>query len=255
GDGVAVRRIPSIDEVIASDRLIPNYQPIIDLRSEERPIHGFESLARFDDPLLSDPLTLFDYAQRKGRLVDLELVCVQASFAGATSLASPSMPFLNIHPCAFTGERLGETLTRAAAMAGVSPQHTGLEITEQGALGDSAIVRRRCDDLRARGFDFAIDDIGMAYSHLSHIDQIRPSYLKVSPEFGGGFERDATRLKIVRHALSLARDFGCELILEGIESAQTRDAALDLGIPLGQGFLFHRPAAAERFVDLARSQS
>src|SRR5262249_15424733 len=90
GDGVAVRRIPSIDEVIASDRPIPNYQPIIDPRSEERPIHGFESLARFDDPLLSDPLTLFDYAQRKGRLVDLELVCVQASFAGATRLASTS---------------------------------------------------------------------------------------------------------------------------------------------------------------------
>ncbi len=244
----AVLNVPSIDEVIASDWLVPNYQPIVDLRTAAHEIYGFEALARFRDSVLSDPIALFDYATRKGRLVDLELACLRASFARGSRLAATARLFLNIHPSVIRSERLGTALTTAAAIAGVPPSQTVLEITEQGSLGDSATIRRQCDDLRTRGFLFAIDDIGMAYSHLAHIDQIQPTYLKISPEFGGSFESDTTRRKVVKHALSLARDFGCELILEGIESPETCAAAHELGVPLGQGFLFHRPAAAERFV-------
>jgi EAL domain-containing protein (putative c-di-GMP-specific phosphodiesterase class I) len=103
-------------------------------------------------------------------------------------------------------------------------------------------VARQCAALRARGFAFALDDVGIAYSHLSHIDAIAPKYLKVSQEFGGSFERDATRTKIVRNVLSLARDFDCQLVLEGVETASTRDAARDEGITLAQGYFFGRPA-------------
>jgi EAL domain-containing protein (putative c-di-GMP-specific phosphodiesterase class I)/ActR/RegA family two-component response regulator len=240
-------RVPSIDEVIESDLLAPSYQPIVELASDGWVIHGFESLARYEGEFLADPLTLFDYAARKGRLIDLELVCLRSSLLRGTRLAAMARLFLNVHPAVIRSERLTGTLTVAAALAGVAPEHTVIEITEQGSLGDSAVVRRRCQELRDRGFSFALDDIAMAYSHLAHIDEIQPRYLKISPDFGSGFEANGTRRKIVKHALSLARDFGCELILEGIESSDTRDAAQDLGVRLGQGFLFHRPAAADRF--------
>lgn len=244
---MAIHQVPSIDEVLESDRLVPHYQPILDLTTHA--VYGFESLARFRDGVLSDPAALFEFAKRKGRLMDLELVCLRASFARGSTLVAGAKLFLNVHPSVIRCELLGEALTSAAAAAGVAPRQTVLEITEQGSLGDSATVQRRCDDLRARGFVFAIDDIGMAFSHLAHIDRIQPRYLKISPEFGVSFEGDVTRRKIVKHALSLARDFGCELILEGIESLETCSAAHELGVPLGQGFFFHRPMAAERFVD------
>jgi EAL domain-containing protein (putative c-di-GMP-specific phosphodiesterase class I)/ActR/RegA family two-component response regulator len=242
-----VIRMPSIEEILRSQLLVPNYQPIIDLTTYT--IHGFESLARYQGYLLSNPAVLFEYAARKGRLVELELVCIRASLACGTQLAGIAKLFLNVHPSAIASERLGECLTQAAAMADVAPQRLVLEITEQGSLGCSAMVQHQCDDLRRRGFAFALDDIGMAYSHLAYIDHIQPKYLKISPEFGTGFERNATRRKIVKHALSLARDFGCELILEGIESTDTRQAANELGVPLGQGFLFQRPALASQFLN------
>ena len=49
------------------------------------------------------------------------------------------------------------------------------------------------------------------------IDKVRPSFLKVSQDFGTGFETDPTKRKIVSNLHSLASDFGCELILEGVE--------------------------------------
>jgi EAL domain-containing protein (putative c-di-GMP-specific phosphodiesterase class I) len=240
----SVVRIPSIDDVIASAHLVPHFQPIVELAAEPHATHGYESLARFRGALLSNPQTLFEYAARKGRLVDLELACVRGTFARGAMLAKAAKLFINVHPSVVMHERLGESLSSAAAAAGVPTEQVVLEITEQGSLGDSAVVQRQCRDLRLHGFSFALDDMGMAYSHLAHIEQIRPSYLKVSQDFGTDFEKDATRTKIVRNILSLARDFGCDLILEGIESAATRDAARGLGIELGQGYYFGRPAPA-----------
>jgi EAL domain-containing protein (putative c-di-GMP-specific phosphodiesterase class I) len=46
---------------------------------------------------------------------------------------------------------------------------------------------------------------------------------------------------------SLARDFGCDLILEGIEDAATAKMAARIGITYGHGFLFGRPADPASF--------
>jgi len=55
-------------------------------------------------------------------------------------------------------------------------------------------------------------------------------------------------MKIVMNLLSLAKDFKCQLILEGIEHESTAEAAALLGIPLGQGFLFGQPAEPSAFL-------
>jgi EAL domain-containing protein (putative c-di-GMP-specific phosphodiesterase class I) len=246
----SVVRVPSIDDIVDGSSLVPNFQPIVDLSDKDLAVHGFESLARFHGPFLSMPEALFEYAGRKERIVDLELACLRGTFAHATSLAATAKLFINLHPAVIADARLAEFLTNATSSAGIPPKRVVLEITEQGSLAESGIVERRCGDLRRLGFSFALDDVGMAYSHLTHIEQIRPAYLKVSRHFGTDFQTEVTRTKIVRNVLALARDFGCELILEGIESVESRDAARNFGIRFGQGYLFGRPAPAEHFLGM-----
>jgi EAL domain-containing protein (putative c-di-GMP-specific phosphodiesterase class I) len=247
----AIVHVPSLDDVISSPRLGPVFQPIVDISDgvDATKVHGYESLARYPEGLWSNPATLFEYATRKNRLMDLELVCIRHTFEHGIALNAAARLFVNVHPAVITSESLGPTLSTAAAASGIAPERVVLEITEQGSLGDYGVVARRCDELRGRGFTLALDDVGMAHSHLAHIEQIRPAYLKVSQDFGTDFERNATRSKIVRNVLSLARDFDCRLILEGIESAATRDAAQELGIELCQGYFFARPAPASVWID------
>ena len=248
GEAKPLIRVPLLDEVLTSGGLHPLFQPIVTL--DPRPaIVGYEALARFhSDSPLRNPDLLFQYAVRKHRVADLEVACITAALREGAPLAESASLFLNIHPDVFAADsQLRDVLCSESQRRRVPLDRIVLEITEQGSLVGSGIVRACVNELRALGIRFAFDDVGVAYSHLPLIDEVRPSYLKVSQHFGTAFERDTTRTKLVTNLLSLARDFDCELILEGVEDRSTALAAANLGIPLGQGFYFGVPAEASTY--------
>jgi len=245
----SVIRMPMLDEILASEALRPQFQPILRLGPAPA-IFGYESLARFrvDSPF-RNPELLFRYAARKHRVVELELACITHALRDGAALVKNGLLFLNVHPDVFAADSLfPQNLVSQCTHAGVAMDRIVLEITEQGSLAKTATVFRNFSDLRSSGVRFAFDDVGVAYSHLPMMDAVRPSFLKVSQDFGTGFEKDPTRLKIVRNVLSLAEDFQCELILEGIEDESSAIKAAELGIPLGQGYFFARPADAPTFL-------
>ncbi|HEY0159192.1 MAG TPA: EAL domain-containing protein [Thermoanaerobaculia bacterium] len=242
--------IPTIDELIASAHLLPAFQPIVDVGGDNPSGHGYESLARFDDGALSfcDPQFLFDYARLTGRTAELELACLRRTLRQARSLPSGAKLFINLHPHVLDeGERLTRTLVQEAGDNGVALRNVVLEITEQEKLAATAPVCAAFESLRAHGVQFALDDVGNGYSHLDRIECVKPAYLKVSHEFGTDFEKNPVRRKIIGNILSLAHDFDCEVVLEGIESAETSGAAHDIGARYAQGFFYARPQQAAAF--------
>ena len=242
-----VIRMPLLDDIIASDKLTANFQPIVRLATGD--YVGYEALARFQsDTPLRNPETLFKYAVRKHRTAELEIACMTRSLRAGRSLQLKAPLFLNVHPDVFAaGNSLYETVMTETEKSGVPPNRLVLEITEQATLSHDSKVRETIQRLKSSGVRFAFDDVGVAYSHLPFIDAVRPSFLKISQAFGTGFELDPTKTKIVKNLLSLAKDFDCDLILEGIETAATSAAAVELGIKYGQGYYFSMPADASKF--------
>jgi EAL domain-containing protein (putative c-di-GMP-specific phosphodiesterase class I) len=244
-DQTPVMRMPMLDEIVGSASLSPFFQPIVELAGKHR-IVGYEALARYrDNYLLRDPQVLFEYAVRKQRILDLELACVSGALRSGAQLVHDKILFMNIHPEVLShGRELRDRLVRETKRYEVDPQRIVLEITEQGSLKDDGSVFDHVERLRDLGLRFALDDVGVAYSHLPFIDKLRPSFLKISQHFGTAFETDPTKLKIVSNLQSLATDFNCELILEGIEHQATAEVAALMGIRYGQGFLFRHPSEA-----------
>lgn len=244
-----VIRMTLLDDIVRSDALRPMFQPIVRIGAEPA-VFGYESLARFrTDSPFRDPEVLFKYASRKHRVVELEQACIANALHDGAALAKKGLLFLNIHPDVFaSGASFRDTIFSQADRAGVGLDRLVLEITEQASLAHTPVVLKTITDLRTPGIRFAFDDVGVAYSHLPLMDAIRPSFLKVSQHFGTGFEKDSTRMKIVMNVLSLANDFNCDLILEGIEEESTAAMAAHLGITLGQGYLFARPADPSAFL-------
>ncbi len=241
-----ILRMPRFDDVLRSPQLRPRFQPIVTLANSAGIPYGYESLARYrTDTPLANPELLFKYAEKKKRVPDLELACLTRSLATGAILTGGSKLFLNVHPAVFAdSESLVVTIQKEAARNSISPGQLVVEITEQTSISNQEAAIAGIDELRALGVEFALDDVGVAYSHLALIDRIRPRYLKISQHFGTDFELDGTKQKIVKNILSLASDFGCDVILEGIEEQRTADAAHALGIRFGQGYLYSRPAEA-----------
>ena len=245
-----VIRIPFIEEILDGDDLFAAFQPILRLTPNGASMFAFEALTRVRGPWLpGGPVMLFEYAQRRDKLAELNIRAMTRAIEEATTLPVNAAIFINIDPLTFTSPQLAPALFEVAARTGITLDRIVLEVTERSGFVDVERAGAAFDALREAGVRFALDDHGSAYSHLSQIQRIRPSFIKISNTFGTGFEQDETKERIVRHTLALARDFGCETILEGIESGDTVRAAFDAGVPLAQGFHFSRARAASHWVE------
>jgi len=235
--------VPTMGEIIPSSDLRPQFQPIVSLA--DRSIHGVESLARFraGDPF-NRPDLLFAYAARRKDVARLEAACLETTLREAVTFPESLRLFLNIHPAALDDVSIAATLAASARQNGIDLTRVVLEITEQEELRQNPSLFDAIEQLRTLGVRFAFDDVGVAYSHLPLIERIRPTYLKISQLFGTQFESDPTKTKIIRNIVALGAEFGCDIIIEGIEDESSEAAAKDLGIKFGQGYLFGRPADA-----------
>lgn len=238
--------MPSLDALMIEGRIFTAFQPIVTASGE---IFGYESLARIaNEAPLNDPALLFRYAERKKQMMEVELACIQTTFKIAAQLPEGSRIFINIHPHALAfGDRLTEAILIDAYRFDIPLTRVVFEITEHAPLGTDARTTAAIETLRGHGASFAFDDVGVAYSNYTELPRVKPAFLKVSHVFGSGFESDEYRIKIVSNIHSLAKDFGIDLILEGVETEATAKAARAMGIRFMQGYWFGRPAEASTF--------
>jgi EAL domain-containing protein (putative c-di-GMP-specific phosphodiesterase class I) len=228
--------------IIDGDRLQPRYQPILDLRTGR--VHGFEGLIRGPaDSLLHLPQNLFKAAQLSGQVVRLEAACCRSLLRGFQESGQPHQLFLNVSPDSLAQEPF-LALLQPDTMAGMgfSPERIVIEITENQPTTDFSQLLRSAGRFRRMGFTIAMDDLGEGYSSLRLWEELRPEYVKIDKHFVHGVARDPVKLQFLRSMRDLAAATGAQVVAEGIEREEDLAVILDLGLDLGQGFLFGHPA-------------
>ncbi|MEJ5211761.1 MAG: EAL domain-containing protein, partial [Burkholderiales bacterium] len=119
-----------------------------------------------------------------------------------------------------------------------------LEVTESVAAGHADAVRRTLQPLVQAGFPIAIDDFGTGYSSLAYLRRLGFRRLKIDRAFVDGLPDDANDSTITRAILGLARDFGLQVVAEGVETPAQWQWLREHGCDLAQGYLFGRPMPA-----------
>jgi len=223
-----------ISDVIESRAFHPVFQPIVDLRRGE--IVGYEALTRFTDG--ANPEVIFTEAAAVGLGVELETATLQAALAAAEAL--PRLAWLNLNSSPeliMAGEPLRTLL------AG-SSRRIVLEVTEHTAIADYAAFRAAMAALGPE-VEFAVDDAGTGFASLRHIVELRPTFVKLDRSLMAGLESDRARQAMIVGLRHFARETGCRLIAEGIETDRELAVLRSLDIGLGQGYLLGRPLPAE----------
>jgi diguanylate cyclase (GGDEF)-like protein len=213
------------------------FQPIVRL-SDLEPI-GYEGLARFPTPpglVALPPDVTLAASTRSGLRPDLEAACWAAIAEGGVP-PQGRMLFVNASP-----DLIGHA--GFAAMAERMPSRLVIELTEQDAVQNIALVRERLRPWIARGALVAVDDAGAGFTSLEYVAEIRPDFLKLCRGMVTGVDLDAGRHAVLRATVAFAREVGARIIAEGVERPEELAVLRDAGVDYGQGWLFGRPAAA-----------
>lgn len=219
----------------ALDGMWMAFQPI--LSWSKRKVYGYEALLRSVEPSLPHPGAVFDAAERLGRVQDVGRLVRERAAASIDRLPDGVAMFVNLH----TQDLLDDDLFDAARPLSRHADRVVLEITERASLHPIRDVRTRIARLRGMGFRVAIDDLGAGYAGLTSFSLLDPHVVKLDMALVRDVHLQPTKLTLVRTMVAMCRELGIEVVAEGIECVEERDAMVSAGCDLFQGFLFAKP--------------
>lgn len=211
------------------------YQPIVS--SKEKRIFGYEALVRSSEPMLVSPSDLLASAEQLTRVRDLGRAIRRRVAEDAVNAPADAVLFVNLHVSELEDESLysvNSPLTKIAS-------RVVLEITERASLDEIKDVPTKITRLRELGFRLAVDDLGAAYSGLSTLARVEPEIVKLDMFLARGLAANSASQAVVRSMVQLCRDLGMAFVCEGVETEHDRNALVELGCDLFQGFFFARP--------------
>jgi EAL domain-containing protein (putative c-di-GMP-specific phosphodiesterase class I)/ActR/RegA family two-component response regulator len=219
----------------ALDTLWMAYQPIV--HASNGSIFAYESLVRTLEPTIPHPGALFDAAERLRRLPDLGRLIRAKSAASMDGAPEGSLLFVNLH----THDLLDESLTSPESPLSQIASRVVLEITERASLDEVPDSSARVAALRHLGFRIAIDDLGAGYAGLNSFANLEPEIVKLDMALVRGLDSAPKKRKIIDSMTRLCKDMGILVVAEGVETVAERDALVDIGCDLLQGYLFAKP--------------
>ncbi|OZI60944.1 EAL domain-containing protein [Bordetella genomosp. 11] len=235
-----------LDEILRSGRLVPLFQPVIDLANGR--VYGYESLIRGpSDTDLHMPEALFGEARRHGVHPLVEHASATSGLRGFQDAApAGSSLFLNMSASALLHfwTQWGDAMpARLLAACTIEPGRVVIELSEHDTLHpDVRTLTEMLRTLRAHGVRLALDDYGVGHASLQLWSEAQPDLVKIDRYFFHGIAQDERRQKLVRAVLSVAQCLGTPTVAEGVETAEDLAMVRDLGIRYAQGWFLGYPA-------------
>lgn len=239
----------SFDRALEEGRIVPWFQPIIDLRTRETT--HLEVLARWIDTqgAVHSPLdfqaVLTDY--RMAERLTRQVLGRALEMRGAGEMPEGVALSVNLTPMDLANPEFVFDFCAMLRAHGQTWEGLVFEVTENTVLASERDQSfRTLTELRQRGAKVALDDFGTGFGALSHLAVWPIDILKIDRHFVDGLDANPRSRAIIRMILQMAGELGYEVIAEGIESEAQRDVLLELGCRMGQGYLFQQPDAVAK---------
>lgn len=248
----AVMAVGDLEKAITENRIVPFYQPIVELHSTQ--ITGAEALARMTGPdgSIISPAAFIELAETSGLLEPLTQSLFNTVLRDLQRLNSihPNLNLaINWDPKLLERKELPDELTQACETWGISPSQITLEITETTAFEASNTILEVLVRLRLKGFGVAVDDYGTGYSNLDRLARMPFSKLKIDQSFVRKAGEDSFSMAGVETAIRLARELSMPTVAEGVEDEKLWQIMRACGASLAQGYLMSRPLPIDQFIE------
>ena len=243
----------SLRKAIERKELSLVYQPQIDSYTNE--LVGVEALCRWKHPELGEisPVEFIPAAERIGMIKPLtEWVLYTASKEAIDWMSLEGRKLrlaVNISPTLFLDHDIVSLVKNFISESGMPPELLQLEVTESVVQTDSKNLEV-LKKLKGLGVGLAIDDFGTGYSSFASLKHLTVDCLKIDKYFIDDIARDAHTRLLVASMIDIAKNFGHELVAEGVETTEQVEILHDLGCKNLQGYLFYKPLGSDGIADI-----
>ena len=150
--------------------------------------------------------------------------------------------------------KIGERIESIIRETGLADDCLELEITEKTAMMEKEKMPKILESLKKTGVHMTIDDFGSEYASLNYlkklpIDRIKIPMLNINGDINSDTDKAFTKAIIV-----LARDMGCLVTAEGVQTKKQNEFLNQRMCDEVQGYYYHKPLSVTELKKILAAQ-
>ncbi len=221
------------------------FQPIVDIHSGT--ISHYESLLRMigEDGKVIPPGAFIGIAERFGLIREIDRwVVVNAIRTQGESIQAgkPVDLTINLSGRHFGSPKILELIQETTRRYKANPSSIVFEVTETAAVENFTEACDFIQALREMRYRFALDDFGAGFSSFDYLKHIPVDYVKIDGSFVRNLNNDPVDQIFVKAIADMANGLGVKTIAEFVENYPIVKTLRELGVSMGQGYFFAKPA-------------
>jgi EAL domain-containing protein (putative c-di-GMP-specific phosphodiesterase class I) len=251
GELRVAKKIYSADEVriaIANGELVNYYQPKVMVATGR--VMGVETLVRWRHPRdgMVLPGQFIGVAETHGLIDGLSRVVLAGALTQAKAWQEAGLVLqlaVNLSMNNLASLDFADFAAEQATAVGVPPQQIVLEVAENLIPAqDLCATLETLARLHLKRFRLSIDDFGIGHSSLSQLRDIPFDELKIDRSIVHGACADKSEQAKYDACLGMARQFGMEVVAEGVEDRDDWNFLHRTRCDLAQGYFIAQPMPA-----------
>ena len=230
--------------ILDNGSLTVHFQPIVDAATQE--IYAYECLARgvLADGQLMNPGAMFDAARKTGMLFNLDRQCRESAIKTAAVKNVHKSIFINFQPSSiYNPEFCLRDTVHWTRQLDFDPRSIVFEVVETEKVTNLNHLIHILQYYKEKGFRTALDDVGSGYSSLNLLVSMAPDIIKMDMELVRDIHCSDMKQSVARALIGLAREAGCKILAEGVETRSEWDWLQAQGVDYLQGYYFGKPSA------------
>jgi EAL domain-containing protein (putative c-di-GMP-specific phosphodiesterase class I) len=244
------RLLQDLKQATSEGSFVLHYQPRVCLATGR--ITGAEALIRWPHRKrgLMLPDRFIPLAEQIGMIGAIGAWVLRVGCVDAAAWPEAGYPSLsvNVSPRQLTEPGFPSRVAAALEASGLPAERLDLELTESMLLAVDEDILFMLSALRDMGVGLSLDDFGTGYASLAMLRRVPLTTLKIDRTLIRHLPRNQEDMAIVRAMVETSHAMGLTVVAEGVETEAQRDCLAGIGADDGQGYLFGRPAPAERML-------
>lgn len=249
-----IEYIGKIKEAIASDRIVPFFQGMIENHTfQAEPYYQkiignslgiptkYECLIRLIDPdgEVVSPFFFLDVAKKAKLYPQLTRIMIDKTFS---IFEHNTYEFsINLSVEDILDKKTVQFILDKLEHSGVAKQVI-FEILESEGIENFEEVQQFIMKVKQWGARIAIDDFGSGYSNFAYILNLQVDFIKIDASLIKNIDKDDNARIVVETIVAFAKRLEIQTIAEFVHSKEVYEIVKEIGVDFSQGYYFHEPA-------------